>query len=253
MFLLLADFKYFMRELLPLGAMEKAQLPVYLTSWVDKTSPLCMYTMTHIHIWSNAHLKAGCWYTDCGKVYCPLEEEDVKKACVQANSKGAALGTNQGEEQEDEVEVDINLLPEKERNKILNQRERDKKKAEDKAKKDAKKAKEKEKKEGKKGEKSGKSKPSTPPLLLIETFYASPSQNPRKPDASTAQLSLSRLQKITSLALIDSAGGALRVHKFFFSRSLLSIDAYYVQHTAFPKEWVDMMAFLEKVFPFSCY
>jgi hypothetical protein len=196
-----------MRELLPLGAIEKAQLPVYLTSWVDKTSPLCMYTMTHIHVWSNVHLKAGCWYTDCGKAYCPLEEEDVKKACVQADSKGAALGTNQGEDQEDEVEVDINQLPEKERNKILNQRKMDAKKVEDKAEKDAKKAKEKEKKETKKGEKSGKSKPSTPPLLLTETSYASPSQNPRKRDASIAQLSLSRLQQITSPVFMDFAGG----------------------------------------------
>jgi hypothetical protein len=82
MFLLIVDFRYFMREHLPLGTMEKAQLPVYLTSWVDKTSPLCMYTMTHTCVWSNAHLKAGCWYIDCGKVYCPLEEEDVKNACV---------------------------------------------------------------------------------------------------------------------------------------------------------------------------
>jgi hypothetical protein len=147
---------------------------VYLTLWVDKTSPLCMYTMTHTRIWSNAHLKAGCWYTDCGKVYCPLEEEDVKKACVQADSKDAALGTNQGEEQEDEVEVDINLLPEKERNKIILQREREATKAKDKLEKEAKKA-----------EKSGKSKPSTL-LLLIETPHASPSQNPHKRDASTA-------------------------------------------------------------------
>jgi hypothetical protein len=168
-----------------------------------------MYTMTHTRIWSNAHLKASCWYTDCGKVYCPLEGEDVKKACIQADLKGAALGTNQGEEQEDEVEVDINQLPKKEKNKILNQRARDIKKAEDKAKKDAEKAKEKEKKESKKDEKSGKSKPSTPPLLLTETSYASPSQNPRKRDASTTQLSLSRLQQITSPALMDSAKGAL--------------------------------------------
>jgi cation transport ATPase len=218
MFLLLADFKYYMRELLPLGAMKKAQLPVCLTSWVDKTSPLCMYTMIHTRTWSNAHLKAGCCYTDCRKVYCPLEEEeDVKKACVQADSKGAALNTNQDEEQEDEVEVDINRLPEKERNKIINQRKRDAKKAEDKAEKDAKKAKEKEKKEAKKGEKLGKSKPSTPPLLLTETSYASPSQNPHKQDASIAQLSLSRLQQITSSALMDSAGGALHIHEFFFS------------------------------------
>jgi hypothetical protein len=125
---LIVDFRYFMRELLPLGAMEKAQLLVYLTSWVGKTSLLCMYTMTHTCVWSKAHLKAGCWYTDWWKVYCPLEEEDVKKACVQADSKGAALGTNQGKEQEDEVEVDINQLSGKERNKILNQRAREKRK-----------------------------------------------------------------------------------------------------------------------------
>jgi hypothetical protein len=35
------------------------------------------------------------------------------------------LGPNQGEEQEDEVEVDTNQLPSKERNKIILQRERE--------------------------------------------------------------------------------------------------------------------------------
>jgi hypothetical protein len=84
------------------------------------------------------------------------------------------------------VEVDINQLPLREKNKILAQRARDKKKAEDKAEKDAEKAKEKEKRDAKKADKSGKSKPSTPTLLLTETSYASPSQNPRKRDASTA-------------------------------------------------------------------
>jgi hypothetical protein len=239
-----------MRELLPRGAINESQLPVFLTSWVDKASPLCMYTMTQTRNWSNAHLKAGCWYIDCGKIFCPVEEEDARKACFEADSKGAPLGPNQGVEQDVEVEVDINQLPLREKNKILAQRARDIKKAE----KDAEKAKEKEKKEGKKGEKSGKkSKPSTPPLLLTETSYASPSQNPRKRDASTAQLSLLRLQQLASPALGDSAGGALHVQEFFFSGSLLSIDAYYVEHKAFPKEWVDMKAFLEMVCIFSFY
>jgi hypothetical protein len=150
-----------MRELLPLGAIEESHLPVYLSSWVDKTFPLCMYTMTHTRVWSTAHLKAGCWYIDYGKIFCPVEEEDAKKACVQADSKGAALGPNQGEEQEDVVEVDINQLPEKERNKILNQRIGDAKKAKEKAEKEAQKAKDKAEKEAKKAEKSGKSKAST--------------------------------------------------------------------------------------------
>jgi hypothetical protein len=68
-----------MRELLTLGAIEESHLPVYLTSWVDKTSSLCMYIVTHIRVWSTAHLKAGCWYIDCGKIFCPTKEEDAKK------------------------------------------------------------------------------------------------------------------------------------------------------------------------------
>jgi hypothetical protein len=32
----------------------------------------------------------------------------------------------------------------------------------------------------------------------------------------------------------------------------MSTDAYFMEHNAFPKEWIDMKAFLEKVFLFSC-
>jgi hypothetical protein len=92
---------------------------------------------------------------------------------------------------------------------------------------------------------------STPSLVLPQVSTASQSQNPHKRDSSCAQLSLSRLQQITSPALMDSAGGGLHVQEFFFSGSLLSTDAYYMQHQAFPKEWVDMKAFLELVCIFS--
>jgi hypothetical protein len=168
--------RYFKRELLPLGAIEEPHLPLYLISWIDKNSPLCMYTMFHIRYWSIAHLKACCWYIDCGKVFCLVEEENTKKACVQADSKGAALGPNQGEVQEDEVEVDINLLPEKERNKILNQRTGDVKRAEARAEKEAQKVKDKTERDAKKGERSGKSKAvvaSTPLLVLPYSSTAS--------------------------------------------------------------------------------
>jgi hypothetical protein len=245
--------KYFMWKLLPAAAVDKSKLPIFLTSWVDKSSSLCMYTMGETCIWSVPHLKAGCWYIDCRKVYCLVEEEDVRKACETADSKGATTGTNNAQEHEDEVEVDINLLPEK-KNKIIKQREREAQKAKDKKEREAHKAKDKEEREAKKGERPGKSKavaaPSLP-LLLIEASTATPSQNPRKRDASVAQLSISRLQQITLPALMDSAGGALHVQEFLFSRSLLSTDAYYMEHMAFPKEWVDMKAFLEMVFPFS--
>jgi hypothetical protein len=213
-----------------------------------------MYTAYLVRLWTIAHLKACCWYIDCGKAFCPVEEEDAKKACDLANSLGAASRANQGEVQEDEVEVDINLLPEKEKNKVLNQRKRDADRAKAKTDREALRAKEKAERDAKKGDRSGKSKAmvaSTPSLVLPQVSTASQSMNPRKRDSSCAQLSLSRLQQITSPALMDSAGGALHVQEFFFSGSLLSTDAYYMQYQAFPKEWVDMKAFLELVCIFS--
>jgi hypothetical protein len=257
-------FRYFMRELLPLGTVVKPELSMFLTSRVDKTSAQCMYTMTQTHAWSVPHLQAGCWYIECGKTICPIEEEEVKAACDKADSRGAELGPNHVDVLEELTDADLALFLEKERNKILNQMTRDAKKAKDKADREATRATAKalreskaitpaaKEKEAKKAEKPGKSKAITPTLLLIETSYASPSQNPRKRTASVAQLSMSRLQQLASLSLMDSTGGALHVQEFFFSDSLLSTDAYFMDQKAFSKEWVDMMAFLEMVCIFSC-
>jgi hypothetical protein len=204
--------RYFKRELLPLGAIEETHLPQYLSSWTDKNSPQCMYTLYLVRLWSIVHLRVCCWYIDCGKAFCPVEEEDAKKACDEANSPGIALGANQGEVQEDEVEVDINLLPEKEKNKVLNQRKKDVDRAKAKTDREALRAKEKEERDAKKGGRSGKSKAvvaSTPSPVLPQVSTASQSQNPRKWDSSCAQLSLSRFQHITLPALMDSAGGGI--------------------------------------------
>jgi hypothetical protein len=74
----------------------------------------------------------GCWYIECGKTICPVEEEEVKIACDKADSRGAVLVSNQVEVPEDENKVDLSLLPEKEKNKIILQREREAQKAKDK-------------------------------------------------------------------------------------------------------------------------
>jgi hypothetical protein len=55
---------------------------------VGKYSILCcdsMYTVYLVCLWSIAHLKTCCWYIDYGKAFCPVEEEDAKKACDQAD------------------------------------------------------------------------------------------------------------------------------------------------------------------------
>jgi hypothetical protein len=45
-----------MRELLPLGAMDKPQLPIFLTSWVDKSFAQCMYTMAYRYVLGQLHI-----------------------------------------------------------------------------------------------------------------------------------------------------------------------------------------------------
>jgi hypothetical protein len=115
--------RFFMRELLPLGAEVKPQLPLFLTSWVDKNSAQCMYTMSQTRTWSVPHLKAGCWYIECGKTICPVEDEEVKIAYDKVDLRSAILVSDQVEVPEEENEVDLSLLPKKETNKILLQRE----------------------------------------------------------------------------------------------------------------------------------
>jgi topoisomerase IA-like protein len=122
----------------------------------------------------------------------------VKATCDKADPRGVKLGSDNVVVPEELSAEDLALLTEKERNKILNQRATDTKKAEResmraiaKAVREATTAKD---KEAKKGEKPGKSKVITPQPLLTETSTASPLQNPHKRDSSLAQLSVSRLQ-----------------------------------------------------------
>jgi hypothetical protein len=122
--------RYFMRELVPLGVVVKPQLSMFLTSWVDKTSASYMYTMTQTRTWSVPHLKECCWYIESGKAICPIEEEDVKATCDKADPKGVKLVPDVVVFPEELTLADLVLLPEKETNKILNQRARDAKKAE---------------------------------------------------------------------------------------------------------------------------
>jgi hypothetical protein len=85
--------RYIMRELVPLGAMVKPQLSMFFISWVDKTSASYMYTMTQTRTWSVPHLKEGCWYIECRKKICPIEEEDLKAAYDKVDPKGVKWRT----------------------------------------------------------------------------------------------------------------------------------------------------------------
>ena len=130
----------------------------------------------------------------------------MKATCDKANPRGIKLESDNVVVLEELSAVDLASLPEKEKNKILNQRTRGAKKAERESMRATAKA-VRDCTAEKKGEKPGKSEVITPQLLLTETSIATPSQNPRKRDSSLAQLSVSRLQQLASPSFMDSAGG----------------------------------------------
>ena len=133
------------------------------------------------------------------------------------------------------------MLPAKERNKILSQKARDAKKVE----RASAKATIVAEKEAKKGERTGKSKVITP---QTETSTISSLLNSHKRDSTFAQLSISRLQLCTSPSFQDCARGTLLLDELFLSTSLDAIASFYLEHNAFPKEWLEMQGFLQKVF-----
>jgi hypothetical protein len=67
-------------------------------------------------------------------------------------------------------------------------------------------------------------------VLQIET----PPPNPRKRDADFVGHSVSRP------SLKDSSGDTVQIDEFFYNGSLQTLDAYFTEHEAFSKEWMDL-------------
>jgi hypothetical protein len=242
--------RYFMKELLSKGAIQKAHLPMYLGASIDKAFAQCMYTASQIRAWSLPHLKGGGWYLDCGKGFCPIEEEDDKAAIDVVD----ALASGPLDSHEDLV--DLSLLDDKETEKlVVRKKEVDKvalkkQKEEDKEKEKKKKAEEKAKKaQDKSVEKTsamvGKS------LNTLEVIFgASPSSQLCKCDATLVRLSILTLQYGTS-PLAGMSTSASTIVDEFFQGSLLTLAAHFNKHSNFPKEWSDLQALLEHVSSFN--
>jgi hypothetical protein len=219
-----------MRELLVKGAMDEGMLPIFLKTWVDKTSPLCMFTQAQIRAWSAPHLKSGCWYLDCAKGLCPEEEEDLKKFVDNASS---TIDLTAAEDSPEDEPEQLNDKEKKKKKNKKNERARKKKERQE------------EKATEKAGQKSKKS--STPEVSILESSSALPSAVARKRDASYAGLSAQRLQAGSSPAFKSHVIEGIAVDEFIYPGSLLTMDAHFSEHNEFPQGWNDLMSFLEKV------
>lgn len=72
--------RYFKYELLAKKAIAKEDLPIFLTTWLDRSNDACMFSAAQQRTWTTAHLTSGAWYLDCGLGYTPPNEIELKKS-----------------------------------------------------------------------------------------------------------------------------------------------------------------------------
>jgi hypothetical protein len=239
-----------MKELLTKGAIDKKILPLFLTTWVDKTSQQCMFTQGQLRMWILPHLKAGSWYLDCAKGFCPEEEEELKNKLDAADiASGPSVGAIQ-EGTGNADELDLSQMNEKEKKKTIAQRLADAEKAKKRLEKEAARPSEKSKKDATKSSKKGdrrSGKSPTEEAASGDEDIAHASANPLKRDSTFAGLSNFKLHQGTMTGLQNVASLNLLVDELIVNCSLLSIDQHYAKHNTFPKCWDDIISILEQV------
>ena len=67
--------KYFKNELCGKKAIAKEDFPPFLTTWLDRSSPDCMFSPGQLKSWTSSHLMACPWYLECNYGVTPPEDE----------------------------------------------------------------------------------------------------------------------------------------------------------------------------------
>jgi len=95
--------RYITREMVDAKAIEKRDIPIFLSGWLDKSSENCMFDDFLFKTWKFAHLKTGGWFLECQRSACPADEVAI---LAEADSlTGTALPSEGLGESEEEVEI----------------------------------------------------------------------------------------------------------------------------------------------------
>lgn len=100
MLTLLFLLRYFKYELLPKKAILKEDLPVFLSTWIDRSNAACMFSAAQQRTWATSHLTSGAWYLECGASYTPPFETELKKSREAVGESGEEMHDLQGIEDE---------------------------------------------------------------------------------------------------------------------------------------------------------
>jgi hypothetical protein len=69
-----------MQELFPKRGIAKEDLPPFQHTWLDRSSPDCMFLPGQLRTWTSAHLWRVAWYLECRPQHVPELEVDKFKS-----------------------------------------------------------------------------------------------------------------------------------------------------------------------------
>ena len=146
---------YFKYELLPKGAISKEDLPIFLTTWLDRSNAAYMFSAFQQRTWTTSHLTCGAWYLDCAPSFTHSFETELRKSREDVGESGNEMLDLQCIEDENERAKAMKRRIDEDRKKALRVKE-----AEERA---DKKEREKLEKSLEKSTKKGKRKMDPPP------------------------------------------------------------------------------------------
>ena len=114
---------YFKYKLLAKGAISKEDLPIFLSSWLDRSNSACMFSAVQQRTWTTSHLTGGAWYLDCSPSYTPSFEIELRKSRDAVGESGIEMVDLQGIEDENERAKAITRRIEEDRKKALRVKE----------------------------------------------------------------------------------------------------------------------------------
>jgi hypothetical protein len=65
-----------MQELFPKHGIAKEDLLPFLDTWLDRSSPDCMFSPLQLQTWTSTYLRGTAWYLECGPQHVPSLEKD---------------------------------------------------------------------------------------------------------------------------------------------------------------------------------
>jgi len=73
------------------GAIANEDLPVFLTTWVDRSNSKCMFSPHQLRTWTSSHLAGGIWYLDCAASFTPIFETELRKSREDVGDTGIEM------------------------------------------------------------------------------------------------------------------------------------------------------------------